>query len=141
MNIEQALYSYLSGYSGLTAIVGYRIYPVIRPKDSSLPAVVFQKISDSPFHTLEKDPSFTRSRFQFTGWAKDIDGGASGYAQCKDIAAQLKAALRDYSGTMGGVGGVNVSGALLENESDGYEDSTDEYRCDLDFFIFHEGGD
>jgi hypothetical protein len=130
VSIESALYGYLSGYAGLTALVGARVYPLNLPPKPTLPAVTYQKVSGKPLHTMGNNKAADRKRFQFTCW------GAS-YGDATAVAAQVKAALDGYDGV---TGGVTVRGIQLENELDDHDPETGRYLTILDFMVLHEGG-
>ena len=140
MTLEQAVYAYLSGFAGLTALVGNRIYPRRLPQDANYPAVTYQRISRLPIRTSGTVPA-TRSRFQFTCWGADVPGVKSGYDQAKAVAEQVRLALQNYAGLMGGTGGVNVLDATLENEidiDDGDDTQIGTYQVAVDIFLIHE---
>ena len=42
--LEQALFTRLDGFAGLTSLVVSRIYPLILPQNPTLPAVTYQRI-------------------------------------------------------------------------------------------------
>ncbi len=131
MIIEDALYSYLSTYPGLTALISDRVYPLKRPQKIKSPALTYQKISCPRLHTFGNDPGMATPRFQFSCFAED-------YNTVKNIAEQVRFALQDYSGTMGGVDGVIVGAVNLEDEVDLYEEDAEIFRVDLDFIIWHK---
>ena len=131
MLLEQALYSYLSGVAGLTALVSTRIYPLMMPQDVTLPAVTYQRISGPRVHTMGTDPGLESPRFQLSSWA-------SSYSSVKAVAEQVRLALQDYAGTMGGAGGVVVQRAFLEGDQDFYEPDTLIYQVASDFIIWAE---
>ncbi len=131
MRIEEALYSYLSTYAGLAALVGTRIYPLVLPQNPTLPAITYQKVSRAGERAMSSpSPRVTRSRFQFSCWGTT-------YGSVKDVAAQLKAALQDYQGLMGGTGGVTVLDADVANEQDIYEPEAFVYHLPVDVMIYH----
>ena len=76
------------------------------------------------------DPGLASPRFQF-----DIAGKT--LLSALDVKAQLKTALQDYSGIMGGVGGVTVQACILDDEQQNYEKPTQLYIVSLDFIIWH----
>ena len=132
MTIEEALYTHLSGNAGLSALVSNRIYPMIMPQDVALPAVTYQKISGERMHTLQTDPGVASPRFQFNCWG-------SSYSSAKAVAVKVKDALKDFTGTLGGAGGVTVLRVVgPEDELDDYDAETETFRTILDFFIWHQ---
>lgn len=131
MKIEEALYAHLKSYTGLTNLVGTRIYPLVLPQNPTLPAIIYQKISRVGGRALSSpSPRYVRARFQISCW------GAS-YGSVKDVAEQVKAALQDYHGVMGGTGGVTVLDADVANEQDIYEPEVGIYHLPVDVFIYH----
>lgn len=67
--IEETLFTRLSTFAGLTALVGPRIYPVIMPQGTTKPAVVYQRISSTRDSCMVDDAGIVRARFQVTVWA------------------------------------------------------------------------
>jgi len=135
MTIEAALYSYLSTHSGLSSLISTRIYPMQVAQGATMPAVCYQLVDDIPVHSGGADVIVHAARFQFSCWG----GGTSGYTSACAVAAQVKAALQDYSGTMGGTGGVVVQRSFLEMTTDLFDETL--VRCGraVDFIIWHEG--
>lgn len=130
MEIGEALYSYLSGYAGLTALVSKRIYPNKLPQKTVYPAVTYQRISGSRDHEFKTDSSLVHPVYQISCWDTSRKGADA-------AAKQVRLALQNYSGTMGGVGGVVVSAVLMEDEPEDYEPDTEIYSTKMDFEIWH----
>jgi hypothetical protein len=132
MTIKDAIYTYLITQTGLTALVGTRIYPDGEiPQRVSLPAIEYSLVSKVQDHTSGSDagnPYF--SRWQFDCWAD------KGYT-ADDVAVQLIAALKDYSGTLGGDGGVSVNRILMENQTEIKDDELKRKGVTIDFTIIY----
>jgi enamine deaminase RidA (YjgF/YER057c/UK114 family) len=106
MELNDALYSYLSGYSGLTALVSSRIYPDKLSDRCTLPAVTYQLISEEETEAFRQpSTSLLSAVYSITVWA-------STRAAANMVSKQLRKAFKNYSGTMGGTGGVPVSAVL-----------------------------
>jgi len=131
MEFNDALFSYLSIYPGLTALVGDRIYPDILPQKAITPAIAMQLISRVRVHLFQQDSDLPRSRYQFSIYALSR-------AISKAVAKQLRLALQNYNGVMGGPGGVTVNAVELDSEIDDYEPNTELYSTKMDFLIWHE---
>lgn len=96
-DIEEAFTTYLLAHAGLAALISSRIYPDERPQSiTTLPAVTYMVVSDIKQHILTGQMKQERPMYQFTVYA-------STRASAKAVAAQLKAALCDYHGTLSGV--------------------------------------
>lgn len=118
--LEESLYSYLSNYSSLTAVVGTNIFlnEILQgPTASSyLPCVVFQRIDTPRILTHDSSGSgadLARPRFQF-------DAYATTYAVAKSVTTILRSALNGKVGYIGTqvetatvVGTITVSGTAL----------------------------
>jgi len=131
MIIEEALYAYLTNYAELTALVGDRIYPVILPQNTTLPAVTFQRISGIREYSQSGPSGLAHPRFQFSCWAEK-------YEEAKAVAEQIRLALEGYKGMMGGSDGVRVDAIYVEDDHDIYDPETKEYHVALDAIIWHE---
>ena len=100
-DIEDAIYTRLSGHAGLSALVGTRIYPGELPPDvnvgESFPdSVVYFPVDDETVSAMGVDTGLVRARFQFDGWSRTYDGA-------KAIRKQLKLALQRWRGTFASV--------------------------------------
>jgi len=115
MEIEEALTSYLLGFTGFAALIGDKLYPDELPQGIKLPAVIYSKISDVKEHTLAGQSSLESPMLQFTVFA-DTKTAA------RTIANQLKAALCDFQGMMSG---LEVQYIRLENELSSLERTPD----------------
>lgn len=132
MELEVALYTYLSTHAGLIALTSTRIYPDDLPQSPTYPAVVFNMISGPRVHAMGSDPGLTYPRYEFTCWG-------STKASARAVALQVIAALQDYTGTMGGAGGVTIQRIFLEDESDGEADPMlNRYSRIVEFIIWVE---
>jgi len=89
MTINEALYSYLSSYSDLTDLVSNRIYPVKMPKDVEYPAITMQIITGVKEHLMGSDDDLLSTTVRITSWALTFESA-------KNVANQVKAALKDY---------------------------------------------
>lgn len=95
--LEEALISYLCGYSALTALVGQRIFPFCIPQKEQLPCVTFQRV-DTP-HLLYHSSSGASGdpiipRVQFDCWA-------TSQLEAQQISMVLQGALHGKKGSIG----------------------------------------
>lgn len=127
MLIEQAILDELIGTSGVTDLVGTRIYYVKAPQNVTTPYVVFTKVSAPREHDHDGSAGLVGARFQFSVFAKT-------YYETKQIAVQIQTVLQAYSGTMGE---VVVNGAFYQNEVDFWEEDTKLYHVACDYLIWY----
>ena len=108
MTLEEALYAYLSIEPGLAALISDRIYPVALPQTPTLPAVTYMRVS-AP--TLQDFSGTIKrlARMQFDAWSTSYD-------EAHQVNDALIAALDNYSGLMGGVGGVQCDVTLMTDQ-------------------------
>jgi hypothetical protein len=129
--LDEGLYTYLSTFAGLTALVSTRVYAFKLPQGATLPAVTFQRISSA--RSLTHDTSgagndLARPRFQIDAWATT-------YSSAKAISDQIRAALNGKRGTI--ATGVSINAALVEDERPAFEPETNIYQISCDYFIWH----
>lgn len=72
--IIEAVQTVLSAYSGLTDLVGDRIYPIILPQAVVYPAVTNEKISGVPLNTMADSTSrgVENYRIRVSSWAETL---------------------------------------------------------------------
>ena len=125
--IEEALFTRLSGFAGLVALVAARIYPVVLPQDVTLPAVSYQRVSGPRTSAMGSDPGLSHPRFEVSAWSED-------YLTAKTVKEQIRAALQRWRGT---VSGVVVIDTFLLGERDLYDPATLLYHVPVDVVIHH----
>ena len=133
MEFNTALYTYLSTYSGLSTIIGTRIYPDTLPQNVTYPAATYQYVDEDEIDTFEQPNTLISPTYQF-------DSYATTRAVADSIADQLRLAFKNYSGVMGGTGGVTVSGVELISRNTSTETDRNEtiYRTIIEFKIYYQ---
>jgi len=131
MNIEEALYLHLIAEAGVSALVGTRIYPNVAPQEIAKPNLAYQRISATREMYHAGPAGLAEARFQFTCTAGT-------YRSAKAVINALRQALDGYSGMMGGADGVEVEGAFVETDFDGYNQESSDQVIRLDVMILHQ---
>jgi hypothetical protein len=132
MTIDEALYTYLSTYAGLISLLSTRVYPEVLPQNVIYPAIVYQQIDGDRVHVMGNDSNLANTEWQLTCWGDTI-------TSARAIAAQLRAALQNYSGTMGGAGGVTVQRVYIQpGEASGQDAGTLRFYVRQSYLIWHE---
>ncbi len=117
--IEKDIYAALIDHAGLYALISMRVYPLVLPESCTKPAVVMQRISPGgDFNTLDGVSDTERPRFQFSCYAHD-------YSDAKDVAFQLKAALKESALKVSCYGDVDM-----------FDNDQKLYRITVDFHIW-----
>lgn len=111
MSIHEDIYAYLSGLSGLTALVSDRIYPVFLPQGVSPPCVRFERSSDGGFKDFDGQGQTIRVEIQFDCLALTL-------SQTEVIAKAIKDDLLNKKGSFGS---KNLQAVFLESEFDTFE--------------------
>ena len=115
--IEEAVYSRLTTFAGLAALIGTRAYPLVIPIDATLPAVAYQTISSEPQWSHDGFSGLTQTRVQISTVAGD-------YATAKRVDQQVRTAFNAVSFTIvlgTQAADVHVQGAFIDNSLDDYD--------------------
>ena len=122
MSIEETIYTRLSGYSGLSALVADRIYPNVKAQDAALPYVTYRRVSSTRYSAMGTDAPVVKARFQ-------LDVFAATYDSMSAVRDQVRAAMQRWrnSGT-----GSTVQDTFIENETDLFEDDTRQQHVAID---------
>lgn len=137
MNIDEAVYAHLIAFPGLAALINKRVYPIVMPLNAVMPAVSIQRISTERVHAFQADIGLAAASIQVSIWAK-TDTVKKGYAHTGAVSEQTRKALQNFSGTMGGTGGVVVNAVLMDTEMTDYDESTQTYAVHQDFEIWYQ---
>lgn len=131
MSIRSQIYSRLSGYAGLTALVSTRIYPALIPQGAAMPAVTFTLVSATRPSAFGSDPGRVRARFQVDCWSDQAAGSTSG---ADLVAEQVRAALQRWRTSSGS---PEIFDSFIENSFETYEPETKIHRVSIDIIIWH----
>jgi len=131
-DIESVLFTRLTGFAGLTALINKRVYPLVMPQaeglEKKLPCIVYQKITGRHIYSHGGESNLTRSRYQFSCYAKT-------HVSAWNVTRQLQAALSAWSD-------MTVTPAVfvcfLEMEMDLYDSTIETFRVIADYAIWHE---
>lgn len=132
--IKAALYNYLIGDSGVSALIADRVYPLLIPQQawsgsSVQPCAVYQRTS------VQRDVRHCGT----SGLAlstMQIDAYATDYEAADAVARVIKDALINYYGPMGD---VDIKSITLAAEFDLLDPEPGLFRVSLSFFIWHTG--
>lgn len=113
MTLEEALTKYLLADSGLTALIGQRLYPddAIPQGNKTWPVLTYRQTGSDPVHYLTGERSaLERDSYDLTAHSPDR-------RQCSAVRDRLKAILSGTAcrGTWGGGGGVVVRAGLFRD--------------------------
>jgi hypothetical protein len=106
MALGQEVYGRLVGDTGVTDLVGGRVYPLLLPQVATMPAISYQRISNT--QQLGSTP-LRRSRYQIDCW------GAT-YSAADTVAEAVKACMEEAS--FGGVKMAEVAGQQDDHDID-----------------------
>ena len=117
--LEENLITELEAAAPVTALVGTRIFPVILPQNTTLPAITYQVVTTVLMPTLDGESGLENALFQIDCWA-------AGYAAAKDLAATVRTALL----------AATLFKAVRRGDRDGFEDRTKIYRIISDYSLW-----
>lgn len=127
-SIDTALYTRLSGFAGLAALVGTGIYPPPAPQDATYPLVTFQQISGVRTHVMgPNETGFVDARFQVDSWATSS-------TSARAVAEQVRLALSCYRGTSDT---IVIDLVVIENEQALYDDEVELHRIIHDYIVHY----
>jgi len=129
-SINNGIYSRLSSYTTLTALVNKRIYPIILPQDCELPAVVYQRISGPRIHAMGDDPGLTHPRYQITVISQND------YDKARQVADEVINAFKNERDATWG--SLNVQASYVEDDQEFFDDESERYRIAIDLIIWAE---
>ncbi|MBE9509124.1 MAG: DUF3168 domain-containing protein [Chloroflexi bacterium] len=127
LQLEAALETTLAAHGGLSALVGSRIYPLQAPMGSTLPCVVYQRIAADRVHAMAADSGLASASFLVNSYSES-------YAEAKDVAAQVKDCLQDFSAT---VANYTIQRSMLVSEHENYHGITKTHQISMIFDIWH----
>jgi len=126
--IEQGLYTLLAATSTIAAMVGTRIYPLILPEASVLPALTYQVVGGHSSATFDT-AGMTRLRMQFDCWGAD-------YLDAITLRVALIAALNGYQGLLSD--GTNLQNAQQLQNVDFFDHEARYYRAMTEFYLYFD---
>lgn len=125
--VEEHLYSRLSGFAGLTALISTRIYYVKMPSPTTLPALSYQKIFTEHVESMTGSSALCFATFQIDCWSRT-------YPNVKAIAEQVRLCLQGYKNTLSG---LTIFGINYLSETDLYDDDAEVFRVMQELRVHH----
>lgn len=86
VDFESVLYEHLKNDDTIISLVADRIFPIVIPQNTKLPCITFQRTSGVPANTLSGHSGLERIDMEIDTWARN-------YAEAKDIAKAIRAAM------------------------------------------------
>ena len=135
LKIDEAIYVRLANYAGLTALTSTRIHKAVAVENATFPRVTYTFIYATPNHAMTGDVTTVSELLRVDVWADT-------YTSMTDVAAQVKSALRDYSGTItSGADDLAIDWIYYDTEYDvvgmDAEKRTEVYHRVLDFIVWY----
>lgn len=142
--MTESVYYILNNNSGVTDLVGTKIYPLRLPIKTEYPAITFQLIDSIPENQKSGRANYFNARVQVNCFCVDTDT-LSGNQGSINLARAVKSALERISAatkaTVLSATSINVINTTLLSESDLTDDNSDYegvfYRV-LDFNICYD---
>lgn len=125
--LEAALFALLTSFSGVTALCGTRVFPLLLPTNATLPAITWHVVSSVPKSTFGTS-GMIRTRVQFDCWGNE-------YTDALALRIALISALNGYTGTL--TNGLFVQNAERVQNIDYYLRDAMQYRLATEFVFYH----
>jgi len=110
IQLNNAVYTLLASYTGLTAIVGTNVFPIIAPNETPLPFIVIER----DFTT-----NYTKDYVSMNDSNVEITILSTNYNQGVQISALVDNILNNYKGS---TSGINIRDCRLINCTETYQD-------------------
>ena len=125
MNEGNAIYSILAENSGVSTVVGTRIYPQIAEQGAAFPFIVYVLRDIEPSDTKSGASTLDEIRY-------DIIAAAETYAALASLTERIRLALDRFSGTVSGivVDSIQFTDLDVTNEPD-----TETYLSSSEFVV------
>lgn len=120
MSIQTDLYSLLSNFAGLTALVSTNIYAAKASQSTGYPMITYRSITSKSINSLDGTGLLFNSIYQF-------DIYASTQQECFDISDQMIVAMKTATFK-------NILQSRIDAE---FDDTPDVYRLILDYSVWH----
>jgi len=132
MSVEKATRSILTGDGTVSGLVSTRVYPIKRPQGTALPAVTYELAAETMTDALEDQGALKRARVS-------VQSMAATYGGVKALAAAVRSALVNYTGTTQGAAIDSYREETLNDLSEDRNPGSDEgtYRIVADYVIWY----
>ena len=108
----------------LAALVGSRIYPLVRPQNCALPAITYQRISAPRVTSHTGDSGLLNPRYQFSCWSDS-------YLEAREMAERLEVLFGGASGLFAG-----EQASFVDNDLDDSDPEVREFRAIVDVIFW-----
>ena len=122
ISVGKAIYSLLTGYTNLTALVDDKIYPIFAPDETINPFIVYQRANN----TIQ----YSKDGLVYDEVSLTVNVVSDNYTECINISEQVRAALELKNGTYSG---VNIYQCLFTGVSEDF--GVDGFITTLQFTI------
>jgi len=127
MSIRDAIFTRLSGYSGLTAL-NVKVYSKTVPQRPALPCVFFEINGITRIGGLNNDTGKALARIRVISIDQTLDDADT-------VARQVRACLQRYTGTDAS---ITIYDVTIEDEGDTYYDDLNQAHIEQEFTVSYE---
>lgn len=128
MSIDSAIYTRMSGFAGLSALVSTRIYPAGDvPQNATYPLCTYSQISGVRGYVMGGQSEFVDARFQVDSWGETS-------ISVRAVAEQVRLGLSTYHGTSDS---VVIDYIVMDNEICDYDSDAELHRIIHDYRIVY----
>lgn len=135
MKAEKVIKYRLGTFSGVTDLIGDRVYPGALPQDAVLPAIVYKRISSRRLRGAHSDPGIAYVTLQVISVGAKESPADDVLALAEQVRLALERYGRDLNGTP--VDGVLVYDVQIGSESSDYDPELDVHVITTEFTVNH----
>lgn len=125
MSFESDLYTYLSGYTGLTDLVDDKIYPDHEPQTVAAPYLCFEEVYREKLYSHVGYTTSNIYSIKVSTYAKTKDSALA-------IALQVATAMDAWPAAS-----TKVGHSFQEGQNGAWQDGLDSYCVDQDYQVFY----
>lgn len=134
-DLRLGLRAYLLADAAILALVATRVFPVKLPQATTLPSIVYQRISGMGSHHMQGASGLARPRMQIDCYSLSADTATV-------LANLVKERIDGFSGNMpwgenSPAEDIIIQGIFFADERDDYDDATKLFRLSRDYFVWH----
>ena len=107
--IEKGLYELLTQDTGVSALVGSKVFHILAPKGTAIPFVVISRVATEDCYDMAGTAGLRSALFQFDCYGSD-------FYTSRSISLAVRQLLENYRGTLGD--GSKVSAVITEKDWD-----------------------
>lgn len=127
MSLEDAVYSRLTTFAGLSALVSTRVYPLHLPQKPTYPCIAYRRAATDSEPLLSTDTDILKAKFEIASFSKAYDSSVS-------VGDQIRQAFQRFKGVESS---ITILDTILIDLDQSFEADYEIYETALTFEIWY----